>query len=203
MPGMRRTSIRLVFLFAMLAWSFVGASPAGASTVSLSVHDFAFSPATLTIPVGTTVKITNTGDATHTWSSDPGATQHWDSGDIEPGSSFSVTFNQAGRFGYHCNIHSFMTGTIVVVASTPPTTTTRTTAPPTTTAPSNPSPTTATAAAVPATSPPTTPPKTAVRATALPHTGAHSTTLVALAAALTLLGVALVASGARRRRLDA
>ena len=38
----------------------------------------------------------------------------FDSGMIEPGSSWSHTFNQAGTFTYSCTPHPFMKGTVVV-----------------------------------------------------------------------------------------
>lgn len=178
----------------------VEVAPAGAATVALTVHDFEFLPPTLTVPVGTTVRVTNTGSAGHTWSSDPGDAQSWDSGVINPGGTFSVTFNQAGSFGYHCNIHTFMTGTIVVTAA--PVTTT--TAPQTTSTAGNgttsPQATTPTSGLAGITGPgaPTPP---AVDPTALPRTGAVNTgRLVAVAATLTLLGLAFVGSSRRRRR---
>jgi plastocyanin len=184
--------------FAISAVSAIGAAPAGAATVSLSVHDFAFSPTPLTVPAGATVTVTNSGATAHTWSSDPGAAKQWSSGNIAPGASFSVTFSQAGTFTYHCNIHPFMTGTIVVTASAP-----ATTSPPATT------PTTSSVTASPATTPvagATVAPSAVAatptpRATALPRTGAsQSGLLVGSAAAITLVGIGLAASGARRRR---
>jgi plastocyanin len=203
---MRRHPIKVVFVLAVFASAIVSAQPADASaTVALTVHDFAFSPSTVTIPAGTTVQITNTGQYAHTWSSDPGDTQQWDSGPINPGSSFAVTFAQPGRFGFHCNIHTYMTGTIVVVASTPPTTAAPAptampaTTPPAMTSPAMTSPTAVhSAMAVPSAAVRT---SRAARPTVLAHTGApHANALVALAATMTLLGLALVASGARRRR---
>ncbi|MDQ1508686.1 MAG: hypothetical protein QOG50_530 [Actinomycetota bacterium] len=201
---MRIASIRLVLVLAVLAAWIAGAAPAGASsTVAMSVHDFAFSPSTLTVPVGTTVQITNTGQSTHTWSSDPGDAQQWDSGPINPGSSFSVTFNGAGQFGFHCNIHPYMTGTVVVVASTPSTTAAPTTVTtPATTAPSAPVMTTPISAPSPSAGSPigtTAPPTATAQAAVLAHTGASNVgVLLAAAAILTLLGIALVASGRRR-----
>jgi len=195
---MGRNSIRLAFLFAIVGPSLIGAAPAGAATVALSVHDFAFSPSTLTIAAGTTVTVTNTGESTHTWSSDPGDAQQWNSGDIAPGSSFSVTFTKAGRFTYHCNFHPSMTGTVLVVAATPATATPPTTVPPTTTTPGQHPPTTTSATVVPAAAP-STPPTTAVRATALPHTGARTIELFTVALLLAAIGGALVTFGARVR----
>ena len=46
-----------------------------------------------------------------------GVPKELDSGNITAGTTFSHTFNTAGSFPYHCNIHAGMTGTVVVNAS--------------------------------------------------------------------------------------
>jgi amicyanin len=76
---------------------------------------FAFSPASITIKVGTTVTWTNNTSAPHTVTSDDGTT--FDSGlntPIQPGATFSFTFTKAGTFAYHCQIHPFMKATVIV-----------------------------------------------------------------------------------------
>src|SRR5205823_8749489 len=88
-----------------------------ASTAVVKIVDsggsFAFSPQSLTISVGTTVTWKNTTQVSHTATSDDGTT--FDSGIIPSGGTFSFTFTTTGTFGYHCNIHPFMTGTITVI----------------------------------------------------------------------------------------
>jgi plastocyanin len=77
---------------------------------------FTFSPATITIKAGTTVVWTNMTGAPHTVTSDDG--KSFDSGIANPipasGGTFKFTFNTAGSFSYHCQIHPFMKATIVV-----------------------------------------------------------------------------------------
>ena len=66
---------------------------AGAS-VQVAIQNFAFSPQTLTVAVGTTVTWTNKDSAAHTVTSDSGA---WtDSGMLDTNKSFSVTFSKPG-----------------------------------------------------------------------------------------------------------
>jgi plastocyanin len=43
----------------------------------------------------------------HTATADDGS---FDTGNISPGASVSVTLQGQGEIGYHCNIHPFMTG---------------------------------------------------------------------------------------------
>jgi plastocyanin len=38
----------------------------------------------------------------------------FDSGTLSNGDTFEQTFDEAGEFAYHCEIHSSMTGTITV-----------------------------------------------------------------------------------------
>ena len=78
---------------------------------SVTIMNFAFSPATLTVKTGTKVTWTNNDSITHTVTADQGA---FDSGDLSPGNSFSFTFTKAGTYSYHCNIHHNMMATIVV-----------------------------------------------------------------------------------------
>lgn len=86
--------------------------PAGGTTVS--IKGFAFAPASLEVKVGDTVTWTNNDSPAHTVSSDDGVTPAFDTGDLKPGTTGTVTFGKAGTYAYHCNIHSSMHGTIVV-----------------------------------------------------------------------------------------
>jgi plastocyanin len=86
-----------------------GGGQAGAGAVEIA--DFAFAPDSSDVKVGDSVKWTNSDGATHTVTADDGA---FDSGNLAGGKSFSFTFDEAGTFAYHCNIHQSMTGTVVV-----------------------------------------------------------------------------------------
>ena len=81
-----------------------------------SSGSFAFSPATITIKVGTTVTWTNMTSVAHTVTSDDA--KSFDSGISSPiaasGGTFNHTFMTAGTFPYHCQIHPFMKATIIV-----------------------------------------------------------------------------------------
>jgi hypothetical protein len=79
----------------------------------VSIVDFAFEPATVTINVGDSVTWTNDGDAPHTAT----AEGEFDTGILNSGESDSVTFNEAGEFDYICSVHPDMTGTVVVEAA--------------------------------------------------------------------------------------
>ncbi len=77
----------------------------------MTIENLAFSPAALTVPIGTTVIWTNNDATTHTVTSNTGL---FDSGSLNNGATFSFTFNTKGTFEYHCTIHTTMHGTITV-----------------------------------------------------------------------------------------
>lgn len=88
-----------------------GATPGGNSgggAASVTIKDFAFSPAALEIAVGDSVTWTNEDSAPHTVTGDGGI----DSGNLAQGKSFTHTFESAGAFAYRCSIHPNMTGTV-------------------------------------------------------------------------------------------
>ncbi len=81
------------------------------SEAVVTIQNFAFNPDSLTISVGTTVRFVNEDSTTHTVTADDGA---FDAGRLSNGQEFTFTFEQAGTYAYHCNIHRSMTGTIIV-----------------------------------------------------------------------------------------
>jgi plastocyanin len=84
---------------------------------SVSIADFAFGPADVTAPVGTSVTWTNAqAGVPHTTSSLDGV---WDSGTLSSDGTFSFEFDQLGDFAYQCNIHPSMKGVVHVVAAAP------------------------------------------------------------------------------------
>lgn len=91
-----------------------GGSSAGDGTTpgtEVTIKDFAFAPATLTVAVGDTVTWTNNDSAIHTVTADDGS---FDSGDLAQGDTFTQTFDTAGTFAYHCAMHPSMVAEIVV-----------------------------------------------------------------------------------------
>ena len=86
-------------------------SAGGGGANAVSIANFAFSPASITVKVGDSVTWTNNDSTTHTVTADDNS---FSSGDLAPGATFSFTFSKAGTFAYHCSIHPSMTGTVVV-----------------------------------------------------------------------------------------
>lgn len=83
-----------------------------AETNSITIKDFAFSPATVKVKKGTKITWTNQDNTAHTVTATNGG--GFDSGSIANGGTFSFTFNQTGTFTYKCNFHPDMFGTVIV-----------------------------------------------------------------------------------------
>jgi len=108
-----RLMAALVAVFVMAAAPGLVRSVSAQSTVNVSIENFSFSPASISVSAGDTVVWTNNDSVAHTVTSTDGA---FDTGDIAPGASASVTFENAGTFAYICSIHPSMTGSVDVAA---------------------------------------------------------------------------------------
>ena len=87
-------------------------SPAtGQVAGAVTIQNFAFSPAEITIAKGETVTWTNEDSSPHQIASDNGKFQ---GPSFSKGQTYSFTFNDTGAFPYHCAIHPMMKGNIVV-----------------------------------------------------------------------------------------
>ena|SRR3972149_4999509 len=86
--------------------------PTTPAPVSVTIKSSTFVPDIVEISKGTTVIWTNDDGVRHTVTSISGA---FDSGNIDPGKTYSYTFNQAGPFEYSCAIHpSIPHGKVIV-----------------------------------------------------------------------------------------
>ncbi|HZO79110.1 MAG TPA: cupredoxin family copper-binding protein [Solirubrobacteraceae bacterium] len=92
----------------------ITASANSASDPRVTIADFSFTPASVTVHVGDTVQWFNNGPSAHTATADNGS---FNTGVLQKGQSASVTFHSPGTFAYHCAIHPFMHGTVVVLAN--------------------------------------------------------------------------------------
>jgi plastocyanin len=79
--------------------------------VAVKIDNFSFSPATITVPLGTTVRWTNRDDIPHTVVSDD---KTFKSKALDTDEDFTYTFTKPGTYGYFCSIHPKMTAKVVV-----------------------------------------------------------------------------------------
>ncbi len=78
----------------------------------VKISGFAFSPATLTVKVGTEVTWTNLDSVEHSVTSSSG--NELNSPLIPQNGTYSHVFSTPGTYEYHCSIHPTMLGTIIV-----------------------------------------------------------------------------------------
>lgn len=88
----------------------LGCAHANADDTKVTIDNFTFAPAELTVKVGTTVNWTNHDDIPHTVVS----AGKFRSKTLDTDDSFSFTFTAAGDYKYFCSLHPHMTGTIKV-----------------------------------------------------------------------------------------
>jgi len=84
---------------------------AQAADTQITIDNFVFSPATLTVATGTTVTWTNQDDMVHTVTAE---SRLFASKGLETGDTYSYTFTTAGTYAYYCALHPKMTATIIV-----------------------------------------------------------------------------------------
>ncbi|HWD60170.1 MAG TPA: cupredoxin family copper-binding protein [Stellaceae bacterium] len=87
----------------------VAAAEAGAVTIS----NFAFAPALVTVAPGTKITWVNNDEEPHTVTSADGG-KTFKSEALDTGDKFTFTFDKPGTYKYFCSIHPHMVATIVV-----------------------------------------------------------------------------------------
>ncbi len=89
-------------------------APGSPSPNTVEIRNYAFSPAVLKVPAGTTITWINYDGVVHTVSPDPNSPYPVASGPIATGGRYAFRFDVPGTYGYHCEPHPYMQGTIVV-----------------------------------------------------------------------------------------
>jgi plastocyanin len=83
---------------------------AGGHTVTIS--DFKYTPATLSVKAGTKVTFVNQGGTIHNATTQGNSTIN--TGNLNGGQSMTVTLTKPGTYNYICTLHPFMKGTVIV-----------------------------------------------------------------------------------------
>jgi plastocyanin len=102
----RSLGIRL----AVAAVIFLPVGGVRAEEANVTIDNFTFAPAQLTVKVGTTVTWKNRDDIPHLVVS----AGKFRSKPLDTDDSFSFTFTSPGDYKYFCSLHPHMTGTITV-----------------------------------------------------------------------------------------
>jgi plastocyanin len=107
---LRNFCVRGFGILAIAAVLSLHSGTASADDTKVTIDNFTFSPAQLTIKVGTTVTWKNQDDIPHTIVS----AGKFRSKALDTDDSYSFTFTAAGDYTYFCSLHPHMTGTIKV-----------------------------------------------------------------------------------------
>lgn len=89
-------------------------SPEASTKVSentVTIQNFAFSPANLTVKKGTKVTFINKDSIGHSATADD---KSFDTGVLEQNESKEVSFDKPGTYTYHCSVHPNMKAVITV-----------------------------------------------------------------------------------------
>jgi plastocyanin len=86
-------------------------------SAALNVNQPGYTPTDVTVVIGVnnTVEWTNNDNMQHTVTANDGS---FDSGNMNPGATFSHTFTEPGSFAYICTYHHWMHGTVTVLSGT-------------------------------------------------------------------------------------
>ena len=84
---------------------------AAPTTPQVSIDNFIFNPAEITVPVGTTVTWVNRDDVPHTVTADD---KQFHSTALDTDDRFTHVFSTPGTYPYFCSVHPHMTGRIIV-----------------------------------------------------------------------------------------
>ncbi|MEU0950322.1 plastocyanin/azurin family copper-binding protein [Streptomyces canus] len=114
-----RGLLRATAALALLAVWLLPSGQASAASYSVAMKGYAFSPASLSVPAGSTVTWTNYDTAPHDVKTTSGPLSIH-SPMLNKGQSWSFTFATAGSYGYVCTVHPDMTAGITVRAAPAP-----------------------------------------------------------------------------------
>jgi plastocyanin len=85
--------------------------PAARRPVTVVLRNTTFVPGRVQITAGTTVIWRNDDQLIHTVTAND---KSFDSGLLQPGKTYSRTFDKPGQYAYYCLPHPFMKGVVVV-----------------------------------------------------------------------------------------
>ncbi|MET7732729.1 cupredoxin family copper-binding protein [Streptomyces sp. NPDC005402] len=114
-----RGLLRAAAVLALLTAWLLPSGQASAASYSVAMKGYAFSPASLSVPAGSTVTWTNYDTAPHDVKTTSGPLSIH-SPMLNKGQSWSFTFTTAGTYGYVCTVHPDMTAGITVRAAPAP-----------------------------------------------------------------------------------
>lgn len=120
MIRLRVPVVVLLVLSLLTGVAWLGSPPARAEAPTVSMKDLGFSPSNVQVTVGEAVTWSNDEttlphDVVSGTLGDPSLGEQFRSPLLNPGQTFTATFDQPGEYPYVCSLHPFMAGVITVV----------------------------------------------------------------------------------------
>lgn len=106
-------SLAMIGTAALLRNGQVTAAAAHAPQPAVTISNYSFHPATLTVTKGATVTWVNEDGDVHTIKSSAGP-EVFGSAALDSGDRFKYRFRHTGTYHYICSVHPYMHGVIVV-----------------------------------------------------------------------------------------
>ncbi|MFZ1429184.1 MAG: cupredoxin family copper-binding protein [Geminicoccaceae bacterium] len=101
----------LAFLALASGMGLTPVAHAATTDAKVSIENFTFEPAEITVPAGSTVAWVNHDDIPHTVTS---SEKLFKSPALDTDDGYTMTFDKPGTYPYFCALHPHMTGTVVV-----------------------------------------------------------------------------------------
>ena len=106
--------LRYGFAVALFAGAAGAARPAERRVAAtITIDNFRFAPAEVTVPAGAVVRWVNKDDVPHTATA-KGGEPAFDSKALDTDEGFSFEFKKPGIYAYYCKVHPHMTGKVIV-----------------------------------------------------------------------------------------
>ena len=106
--------VALVGALALASTALADASVEMTEGSQSDINSWGFTPPEVTINVGESITWKNSGSIAHTATATGG---QFDTGNLAPGESKSVTVSTTGTFAYQCTPHPWMKGSVTVLAA--------------------------------------------------------------------------------------
>ena len=104
-------TLRWLALATAVAASVLGGQALAVTSPTIGIKEFKYTPARVTVPVGTTVTWINRDEEPHTVTAASGA---FSSAGLVHDDTFAQTFTKPGTYTYFCALHPHMKATVVV-----------------------------------------------------------------------------------------
>jgi plastocyanin len=102
--------MKTYFYCCILALLMLSAS-VWAADKQIEIHDYAFVPADITVPIGTKITWINRDETPHTVAEND---KQFRSPALDTDEQYTRTFDKPGTYQYYCTLHSQMRGKIIV-----------------------------------------------------------------------------------------